>query len=48
MSTANRELIVAALNATALTAASTDSAKLNRVAAAVLMVMASSEYLIQK
>ena len=48
MSTANRDLIVAALNATALTAASTDSAKLNRVAAAVLMVMASSEYLIQK
>jgi hypothetical protein len=32
----------------ALTAASTDSTKLNRMAAAVLMVMASAEYLIQK
>jgi uncharacterized protein (DUF1800 family) len=48
MSVANQTLIVTALNATALTAASSDSAKLNRVAAAVLMVMASSEYLIQK
>lgn len=48
MSTANQTLIVAALNATALTASSSDSAKLNRVAAAVLLVMASSEYLIQK
>ena len=48
MSAANQSLIVGALNATALTATSTDSAKLNRVAAAVLMVMASAEYLIQK
>nr|WP_326531764.1 DUF1800 domain-containing protein [Rhodoferax sp.] len=48
MSAANQSLIVTALNATALTATSTDSAKLNRVAAAVLLVMASSEYLIQK
>jgi hypothetical protein len=31
-----------------LTSASTDSAKRNRVAAAVLLVMASSDYLIQK
>jgi hypothetical protein len=48
MSAANQSLIVTALNATALTAASTDSTKLNRMAAAVLMVMASAEYLIQK
>jgi len=48
MSAANQTLIVNALNATALTAGSSDSAKLNRVASAVLLVMASSEYLIQK
>jgi len=48
MSTANQTLIVNALNATSLTASSTDSAKRDRVAAAVLLVMASSEYLIQK
>jgi uncharacterized protein (DUF1800 family) len=48
MSPANQTLIVTALNATALTATSTDSAKRDRVAAAVLLVMASSEYLIQK
>jgi hypothetical protein len=41
-------LIVAALNATAVSATSTDTTRLNRVAAAVLMVMASAEYLIQK
>jgi uncharacterized protein (DUF1800 family) len=48
MSGANQSLIVNALNATALSATSTDSAKRDRVAAAVLMVMASAEYLIQK
>jgi uncharacterized protein (DUF1800 family) len=48
MSAATQSIIVTALNATPLTATSTDSAKLNRVAAAVLMVMACSEYLIQK
>ena len=48
MSAANQSLIVTALNATALTASSTDNAKRDRVAAAVLLVMASSEYLIQK
>ncbi len=48
MSAANQSLIVTALNATPLTAASTDSAKRDRVAAAVLLVMASSEYLVQK
>ncbi len=48
LSAANQSLIVSALNATPLTAASTDSAKRDRVAAAVLLVMASSEYLVQK
>ena len=48
MSVTNQTLIVNALNATALTATSTDANKRNRVAAAVLLVMASSEYLIQK
>jgi uncharacterized protein (DUF1800 family) len=41
-------LMVDALNATPVTAESTDAVKLNRVAAAVLMVMASSAYLVQK
>jgi uncharacterized protein (DUF1800 family) len=48
LSAATRGVIVAALDATPVTAASTDTVKLNRIAAAVLMVMASSEYLIQK
>jgi len=48
MSAATQTLIVTALNATAVTASSTDSVKRDRVAAAVLLVMASSEYLIQK
>ena len=48
LSAVTQTLIVTALNATPLTATSTDSAKRDRVAAAVLLVMASSEYLIQK
>ena len=48
LSAATQSLIVGALNATPVTATSTDAIKLNRVAAAVLLVMASSEYLIQK
>ena len=48
LSSGTQTLIVNALNATAVTAASTDSVKRDRVAAAVLLVMASSEYLIQK
>ena len=48
LSAATQVMIVTALNATPLTATSTDSAKRDRVAAAVLLVMASSEYLIQK
>ena len=48
LSAGNQALIVAALNATALTPTSSDSAKRDRVAAAVLLVMAASDYLIQK
>jgi uncharacterized protein (DUF1800 family) len=48
LSAATQTLIVNALNATPATAASTAAVKRNRVAAAVLMVMASAEYLIQK
>jgi uncharacterized protein (DUF1800 family) len=40
--------MIAALNATNINAASSADAKLNRVCAAVLMVLASPEYLIQK
>ena len=40
--------IVSTLSATAVTAASSDTVKRNRVCAAVLMVMAGAEYLIQK
>ena len=45
---ATQSLIVSALGAPAVTVASADSVKLNRVHAAVLMVMASPSYLIQK
>ena len=48
LSAANQALIINALNATPLSAASTAAAKRNRVCAAVLMVMASAEYLVQK
>lgn len=48
LSAANQTLIVNALNATALTASSTDSARRDRIAAGVLLVMASADYLIQK
>ena len=48
LSAASQSLIVSALNATPLTATSSDSARRDRVAAAVLLVMASAEYLIQK
>jgi hypothetical protein len=41
-------VIVTALNATPVTAASTDVVKLDRIAAAVLMVMACPEYIVQK
>lgn len=48
LSATTQTIMVTALNATPVTAASTDAVKLNRVAAAVLMVMACAEYLIQK
>ena len=48
LSSANQTLIVNALNATPLTATSTDSARRDRIAAGVLLVMASADYLIQK
>jgi uncharacterized protein (DUF1800 family) len=48
MGSANRTLIINALNATPVTSTSTDAVKLNRVAAAVLMVMASADYLVLK
>lgn len=48
LSAATVKLISDALKATAVTAASTEGAKLDRVAAAVFLVMASAEYLVQK
>ena len=48
LSSSTQTLIVNALNATPVNAASTEAVRLNRVAAAVLMVMASAEYLVQK
>ncbi len=44
----NSDLIIAALNATPVTAASSDAVKLDRVAAAVLLSMASTDYLVQR
>ena len=48
LSAATRNTIVAALNANPITATSSANQKLDRVCAAVLLVMASPEYLIQK
>ena len=48
LSADTQTLIVTALNATPVTATSSSTLKRNRVCAAVLMVMASAEYLIQK
>ena len=48
LSGATQTLIIDALNATPVTTTSTDAVKLNRVSAAVLLVMASAEYLAQK
>ncbi len=48
LSAANIKLIADALKATPVTAASTEAVKLNRIAAAILLVMASAEYLVQK
>jgi len=48
LSAATQALIVSALGTPAVTATSSDSVKLNRIYAAVLMVMAAPEYLVQK
>ena len=48
LSAATVTLMVNALNATPLTASSSNDQKLNRVRGATLMVLASAEYLIQK
>lgn len=48
LSAATVRLISDALKTSNVTASSTESAKLNRVAAAIFLVMASAEYLIQK
>jgi uncharacterized protein (DUF1800 family) len=48
LSAATQQQIIQALSATPVTAASTNDTKLNRVAAAVLLVMASAEYLVLK
>ena len=48
LSAASQNLIATALATPALTAASSASQKLDRVCAAVLLVMASAEYLVQK
>jgi uncharacterized protein (DUF1800 family) len=48
LSSATQTLIVNALNATPVTATGSDTIKRNRICAAVLMVMASAEYLVQK
>ncbi len=48
LSDQTKQLMVTALEATPVTTASTDTVKRRRVWAAILMVMASAEYLIQK
>jgi uncharacterized protein (DUF1800 family) len=48
ISASTRTIAIDALNATTVTAASSASAKLDRVASAVLLVMSAPEYLVQK
>ena len=48
LGSATRTLMINALNATLVTASSTAASKLDRVCAAVLLVLASPEYLVQK
>lgn len=48
LSAATQKIMVDALNANALTTASTNDRKLDRVCAAVLMVLGCSEYMVQK
>jgi uncharacterized protein (DUF1800 family) len=45
---ATKALIVGALASPAVTASSTESVKLNRIAAAIFLIMASADYLVQK
>ena len=48
LSSNSRQLMVTALNATPVDGTSSDTVRRRRVWAAILMVMASAEYLIQK
>ncbi|MBK8768208.1 MAG: hypothetical protein IPM01_27915 [Burkholderiaceae bacterium] len=48
LSGATQTLIVEALEASPITSTSSSTVKLDRVASAVLLVMASAEYLVQK
>jgi len=48
LSAATQALMINGLNATPLSATSSEAVKLNRVASAIFMVMAAPEYLVQK
>lgn len=48
LSAATQALMINALNATPVSATSSEAVKLNRVASAIFMVMAAPEYLVQK
>ncbi|WP_394755572.1 DUF1800 family protein, partial [Rhodoferax sp.] len=48
LSAATQKIMVDALNASALTASSTNSQKLDRICAGLMMVLGCSEYLVQK
>ena len=48
LSAATQALMINGLNATRVSATSSDAVKLNRVASAIFMVMAAPEYLVQK
>jgi len=48
LSVATQALMINGLNATRVSATSSDAVKLNRVASAIFMVMAAPEYLVQK
>jgi uncharacterized protein (DUF1800 family) len=48
LSAATQALMINGLNATPVSATSSDAVKLNRVASAIFMVMAAPEYLVQK
>jgi hypothetical protein len=45
---ATKALIVGALASPAVTASSAESVKLNRIAAAIFLIMASADYMVQK